>query len=172
MADAAAGAKKTWSEQHRRLVTDARYGHVYNNLCERFYSRCDFWLNVLQTGAGSTVLVAAATVLFGDNKGAIPPVLTAITGSALSLLAMAGMFWQPAVRAERHRIASAAFLDLHGRAWSMKTEQLARELADTQKLAPLGPRGLELPAFNRNVVALGFPPEKMTRWERFLDAVS
>jgi hypothetical protein len=169
---AADPSAKTYSEEHRRMVGDVRWGHVYNDLCHRFYSRCDFWLNILQTAAGSAVLLGAATVFVADERGAVPPRITAGAGAALSVLALCGMFWQPAVRAEKHRTASAAFLTLYGRVWTTKTAQLSKELTALQGGAPMGLRGLEMPAYNRNMAFFEYPQEKLTKWERILDVLA
>jgi hypothetical protein len=166
------GAAHGWSDEHQRLVTDVRYGSVYSDLCARLYARCDFALNVFQLVGGSTFLITAASSMLGDGKGAVPPQFTAYAGALLGIVSLVAMQWQPAVRAERHRVCASKFLELHGRAWKIKTGDLARELASAQAGAPEGPRGLKMPGYSLNVQAIGFPAEKLTAWERLLNLLA
>lgn len=161
-----------WSTEHQRLVTEALYGHIYNDLCSRLYGKFDLLLNVLQMAAGSAVLITAGVVFFGDEKGTLGPKASAATGAVLGVISIFATFWQPALRAERHRAASAAFVALHGRAWTMKTPVLASELAAARKDAPPGPRGLANPAANRTVMSLGHQAPPLSGWEKLLDLLA
>lgn len=145
------------------------YGITYNNLCERLYARCELALNVLQVAAGSSVLVSAAVLFLGDGRGGISPVWSAVGGSILTVLTAIAMFWQPAVRVERHKACAGLFVELQGRAWDLRTKQVAAEVASIRKSAPLGPRGLEMPAWNQAVASMGHPRAPLGRWERVLD---
>lgn len=161
-----------WSVEHQRLVSEALYGHIFNDLCCRLYGKFDLLLNVLQTAAGSAVLITAGVVFLGNEKGVVDPRWSAGSGVLLGVLTIFVTFWQPGLRAERHRTASAAFLALHGRAWTVKTAQLAADLTAARREAPLGPRGLENPAANRTEAALGHPSAPLTRWEKLLDVLA
>lgn len=156
---------KVFSEHHKVAVTDVAYGRCYSDLCERFYRHCDTCLNVFQ--------VAAASTAVAGSFGKVPAWVSAISGAAIALLGIIAMFWTPAVKAERHKVARDRFIDLHGRAWRLSTPALLRDLASVQKAAPPGPRALEMPAFNRNVRSIGVQPtEKLTPIEWLADAIA
>lgn len=156
---------REYSEQHKVAVTDVRYGRCYNDLCARFYTHCDFALNVLQVGAGSTTIAGAF--------GKVPTWLSVLSGAAVAVAGIVGMLWSPAAKAERHKAAADAFIDLHGRAWSISTAQLLRELATAQKGSPPGLRSLEMPAFNRNVRSIGAQStESLGPLERLCDLIA
>jgi hypothetical protein len=164
------GAKsvaRTWSPQHQKAVSDARYGQCFNTLCERFYKHCDLCLNLLQLAAGSTVVVGAFNGL--------PKWVSTASAAAVGLLALLSVLWQPAVLAERHRVASGRFFDLLGKAWSTSTSTsgFLSELAAAQRDAPLGLRSLEMPAYLLACKAIGAPStERLTFIESLCDAVA
>jgi hypothetical protein len=179
MSTSARPTAKTWSTQHQIAVSDLRYGQCFNELCERFYARMDLTINLLQIVAGSTVVVSvfgAAQVgspaLVGPF-GAVPPWLTALSGASVAIVSMLAILWQPGVKAERHKVAGAAFHNLLGKAWSLSTPQLLRELATAQRDQPLGLRSLEMPAYVRASKSIGVVQnEKLTWIERMFDAVA
>lgn len=158
---------RTWSPQHQKAVSDVQYGQCFNNLCERFYKHCDLALNLLQLAAGSTVVVGALN--------GFPKWVSGASAAAVGLLALLSILWQPAVLAERHRVASGRFFDLLGKAWApnTSTSALLRELNAAQRDAPLGVRSLEMPAYLRACRAIGAPAtDRLTVIERLCDALA
>ena len=158
-------APATWSQQHQVLVSEIRYWQDYHTLCQRFYARADLVLNVAQVASGS------AAILSAWEKVPVPAWATSPLALAWGIITIAAIFWQPAVRAERHSRAAASCVELYGKAWRSKTVDLQARLAAVLKDAPLGLRSLEMPAFHRTVRSLGQrPTERLTVFEWLCDA--
>lgn len=155
----------SFSEAHRRLVSDVRYGYWFNLKCESAYGHFALVLNIIQLVGGSLAVVSITQS---------SPTLTAWMGSMLAIVAALSLLIGPAVKAELHRQAKNAFLDLESRAWSLATKQLQADLARVRAAAPLGLGLLAVPAYNATMRAIGAEdaqrPESF--WEKFVAALA
>ncbi|HKY22546.1 MAG TPA: hypothetical protein VJM31_15140 [Vicinamibacterales bacterium] len=158
-------SESAYTETHRELVSHVRYGYWFNASCEKAYGRLDLLLNVLQLVGGS---IAVVSILKTSET------LTALMAGILAFAAAVALLVQPSVKAERHRQAKCAFLDLEGRAWHVATDALEQQLARARQDAPIGIDLLAVPAFNATMRAIGQEDAQKpeTIWQRALAAVA
>ncbi len=131
------------AERHE-LTSGLSYGYWFNLLCERFYARVDFVSNAVQLVGGSA---AAFSVLQSRADW------TTAAGIGLALAAAVSLLVQPAIKAERHRRAKCAYLELEAKAADLSTAELRRELARVRGDAPTGIDALAVPALNATLRA-------------------
>lgn len=150
--------------QRYQIEFDVHYGYWYNMMCEKFYSRCDLAFNLVQLVGGSA---AAAGVV------ASRPSLVAFSGVMLALAAAFSLAWQPGIKAERHRHAKEAWLDLKGEMHAMTDAELIVSCTKLQK-QETGMTSLNLPASNAAMRSLGYRDGfvQLTPWQRLVERLA
>jgi hypothetical protein len=144
MADRARSDGRT----HYEAVLDVRYGMRYNDLCERFYNRLDFWISVLTVAGGSAAVLSAVIK---------DPEVAAYSGAVLAVIGIIGRQLGASRKAEQHGQAKKAYAALDAKSHALTVEQLDAELKPLQASAPSGIRLLALPAYNANLRTNGRP---------------
>lgn len=148
---------RNFSGSHCRLVSEIRYGVLYNEACAKLYSRGDIALNGTQLVGGAGAVVA---VVNSSQR------LTLWVGVALALASAIAILWQPGIKAERHRAARLSFALLEGRAWKMETDALQAEISSIRATSPEGISLLAVPSYNAMARSVG--AEKAQRPETWL----
>lgn len=119
-------------------IAEVRYGAEYGSLNERFWTRIDTAMNVVQ-------MVSGALALAGALKS---PALTAAAGVVLAVISGLQLSLQPLRRAIEFRDAKRAFHDLNARAPALTLEQMDAELERLRGAAPQGLSAFAMPALN------------------------
>lgn len=129
------------------LKFDAEYGYHFNAMCECFYGRLDFALNVAMLLGGSASAVTAL------SPGASMP---SWGGALLAICAAITLLAKPAEKAMLHRMAKCQYLKLKSRITAKNLSAIKSELATLQGDAPNGLSSLAVRAANKTLDSLGY----------------
>jgi len=131
----------------------------YNDLCERFYNRVDFFVGVFTVAGGSAAVVGLV------NKD---PDWAAYSAAVLAVVGIIGRQLGASRKAEQHLQAKKAYAALDAKSPALAVEQVDAELRPLQASAPSGIRLLALPAYNENLRTNGRPElaQKLSLGER------
>ena len=146
---------------HAEAVIDVRYGIRFNDMTARLYKRLDSVFSLINMIGGSA---AFATVAAGK------PVFAGGLGIVIVLAAYIERELRPTEKSIRCEIQRQKFGDLASRAPDLTLAQIDRELMVLQSTGPDTIGSLALPAYNANVMSVGFPAykQRLSVWERFV----